>query len=184
MVGEVHRRLIGRAGDLLTLIVPRHPERGAEIAALLTGQGLAVARRSCTQPIGAATQIYLADTMGELGLWYRLADVVFVGGSLTSGGGHNPLEPARLGAAILHGPGMSSFAEFAADMAAAGASRTVADAAELADAVGRLLFDDVEGRRAMAAAARTYAESQAGALERVVEALAPFTAALSRRGVN
>ena len=182
IVADVHRRLARRAGDLLTVIVPRHPARGDEIAALLAERSLNVARRSRHEPIGADTAIYLADTMGELGLWYRLADVVFVGGSLGGlGGGHNPLEPARLGAAILHGRGMSSFAEIAAGLAAAGASRRVGDAAELADTVGRLLLDDAAACRRMGAAALAYAESQAGALERVLEALAPLTKVLDRR---
>jgi 3-deoxy-D-manno-octulosonic-acid transferase len=184
IVAEVHRRLTARAGDLVTMIVPRHPERGGEIAALLAAQGLKAAQRSLAQPITPDTQVYLADTIGELGLWYRLADVVFVGGSLAAGGGHNPLEPARLGAAILHGPGMSSFAEIAADMTAAGASRTVADAGELATVVSELLFDDAAGRRAMAAAALAYAESEAGALDRVLDALAPLTESLRERAVG
>ena len=181
VVAEAHRRLNQRAGDVVTFIAPRHPERGPEIVALLASLGLKTAQRSLGQALEADTQVYLADTIGELGLWYRLAEVVFVGGSLTAPGGHNPLEPARLGAAVLYGPGMSSFAEIAAGMRAAGASRTVADAGELADAVGKLLFDDATGRRAMAAAAKAYAESEAGALERVLDALAPLTAALDKR---
>ncbi|HUN53129.1 MAG TPA: 3-deoxy-D-manno-octulosonic acid transferase [Candidatus Sulfotelmatobacter sp.] len=181
IVAEAHRRLQQRAADVVTFIAPRHPERGGEIAALLAGLGLKTARRSLGQALEADTQVYLADTIGELGLWYRLADVVFVGGSLAADGGHNPLEPARLGAAVLHGPGMASFAEIAAGMRAAGAGRTVADAGELADAVGGLLFEDAAGRRAMAAAAKAYAESQAGVLDRVIEALAPLTAALDKR---
>jgi len=174
MVAEVHRRLAATLPDLLTLLVPRHPQRGPEIAALLEGLGLTCRRRGLGQGISPDTQVYLADTIGELGLWYRLAPVVFVGGSISVGGGHNPLEPARLGAAILHGPGMSSFAEIAADMTAAGASLVVSDATELAAAVGRLLSGDGVARRAMASAAGNYAGSQADTLSRILVAIAPL----------
>jgi 3-deoxy-D-manno-octulosonic-acid transferase len=171
IVAAAHVRLLQRDPALLLLLAPRHPERGVEIAVLLRTQGLTVARRSASEPITSATQVYLADTIGELGLWYRVADVVFVGGSISVDGGHNPLEPARLGAAILHGPRMSSFKEIAADMTGLGASRIVATAAELERAAAELLFGDADCKHRMTDAARAYAESQAGTLDRVIQAI-------------
>ncbi|MBV9522983.1 MAG: DUF374 domain-containing protein, partial [Alphaproteobacteria bacterium] len=101
---EVHRRLAPEWPSLLTMIVPRHPARAEEIAALLRARGLVFARRSRGDAITRATAVYLGDTLGEMGLFYRVAETVFLGGSLTPVGGHNPFEPALLGCAILHGP--------------------------------------------------------------------------------
>src|SRR5260370_6497713 len=80
---------------------------------MLTGQGLRVARRGRGEPLTRETQIYLADTLGELGLFYRLARIAFIGGSLVAKGGHNPFEAARLECAVLHGPDMSNCAAMA-----------------------------------------------------------------------
>jgi 3-deoxy-D-manno-octulosonic-acid transferase len=95
MAADVHRRLAGHR-RLLTIIVPRHATRGPAIAAALGAQGLRVARRGAGEPLDATTEVYVADTIGELGLFYRLAEIAFVGGSLVPHGGHNPLEPAQL----------------------------------------------------------------------------------------
>jgi len=150
IAADVHRRLAGRFPGLLTAIAPRHPERGPELARTL---GLAVGRRAAGEPPGA--DAYLADTLGEMGLLFRLCPVVFVGGSLVPHGGQNPLEPARLGCAVLFGPHMRNFAEAEARLLAAGAER-VADGAALAEAVGRLLADPGEtARRGAALAADT-----------------------------
>src|SRR5262249_51647475 len=121
VAAAVHRRLAPRHSGLLTMIAPRHPIRGAEIAAMLTKMGLRVARRSTGGAITADLDIYLADTMGELGLFYRLAGIAFVGGSLVGRGGHNPFEPARLDCAVLHGPDMTNCIGMAGALAAAGA---------------------------------------------------------------
>jgi len=94
----------------LTVIVPRHPERGKEIAADATARGLSVARRANHDPLTGETEIYVADTLGELGLFYRVTQFAFVGGSLVPRGGQNPLEPARLGVAVLVGPHTGNFA--------------------------------------------------------------------------
>jgi 3-deoxy-D-manno-octulosonic-acid transferase len=96
------------AGPLL-VIVPRHPERGPAIAALAAARGLAVSRQGAGEPIGAA-QVRVADALGELGLWYRLAGLAVVAGSLVEGvGGHNPLEPARLGCPFVSGPHVANW---------------------------------------------------------------------------
>lgn len=89
--------------DSLLIIVPRHPERFDEVAALITESGLQMARRSLDEAIAAHTQVYLADTMGELMQWYAAADVALVGGSLVAIGGHNPVEPASVATPILMG---------------------------------------------------------------------------------
>ena len=104
IVLTAHRSLEGPL-----ILVPRHTERANSIAELARAQGFAIAVRSAGDVITAQTQIYIADTMGELGLWYRLAPVSFVGGSLIDAGGHNPYEPALLGSAVVHGSHVSNF---------------------------------------------------------------------------
>ncbi len=173
LAGEVHRRLQARHPGLLTIIVPRHHLRGAAIAASLRGQGLAVARRGDGSIPDASDQIYLADTMGELGLFYRLSQIAFVGKSLRGHGGQNPLEPARLGCALVCGPHMENFAEIVAGLRAADALETVADGDGLAAAIDALLSDpDLRARRA--AAARGHAEAAAGVVERMLDAVVPL----------
>ncbi|MDE2018146.1 MAG: 3-deoxy-D-manno-octulosonic acid transferase, partial [Hyphomicrobiales bacterium] len=100
IAGAVHASIAARLPRALTLVVPRHPQRGPEIARALAERGLSVALRSRREAPGADVDVYVADTMGELGLFYRLAPVVFVGGTLVPRGGQNPLEAARLGAAV------------------------------------------------------------------------------------
>ncbi len=139
--------------EMLTLLAPRHPARGAEVAALLGQRGLATARRSLGEAPGAETRVWLADTLGEMGLWFRLAPVAFVAGSLAPRGGHTPFEPAALGTAILHGPHTENFAPAYAALEAAGGAMAIADGASLATAVAELLSDPAR-RAEMAAAAR------------------------------
>jgi len=181
IVVAAHRRLAaGRAG-LVTLLVPRHPERGARIAETVARAGLPVALRSRGEPIGADTAIYVADTIGELGLFYRLAPVAFVGGSLAAKGGQNPIEPARLGAAVIAGPHVANFAAIYGDLAAAGALATVTDAAGLAAAVGPLV-DDAAAAAGRAAAAAAVADRHAGALARTLTRLEPLLARIAAGG--
>lgn len=153
--------LAARVPGLLTILVPRHPDRGAAVAALAGG----APRRSLGAAPGPGDAIWVADTLGELGLWYRLAGAAFVGGSLVPLGGHNPLEPAVLGCPVLFGPHMGNFAEAAALLLGAGGAIQVADAATLAPAVASVLTD---ARRAgdlksAAAAAIDPIRGQAGA---------------------
>ncbi len=177
IAAQVHRELAAAHPELLTIIVPRHPERGEELAVSLTGGGLRVARRSAGQEIEAATDLYLADTLGELGLFFRLSGIVFVGGSLTPRGCQNLLEPARLGAAVIHGPDVENFRVAASDLAAAGASAMVGDADELSREVAQLL-DDAELRDQRSAAALEVTgmtgDGHAGILDGVVAALEPW----------
>ena len=173
MVAEAHRRLAETHPDLLSIIVPRHPERGPAIAAALRARGVTVALRSRGEAPGPETGLYLADTVGELGLWYRLCGVVLVGGSLVAHGGHNPLEPARLDCALLMGPHMENFQALADGVVAAGGGEWIADPAALAPGVERLLAAPDEVRR-RAEGAASFAGAQAGVLDAVLGALAPW----------
>ena len=136
----------------LLILAPRHPGRGTEIAALLATRGLTLARRSQGEMPGPATDVWLADTLGEMGLWYRLSQVAFIGGSLGAQGGHTPFEPAAIGPAILHGPRTENFAPAYAALDAAGGAAAVHDAGTLAETVSTLLADP-ERRQAMSDAA-------------------------------
>ena len=135
---------------LLMILAPRHPERGAAISHGLREAGWKVARRSEGEAVTGTTQIYLADTLGEMGLWYRLAPVSFVGGSLVDVGGHNPFEPAALGSAVLHGPHVHNFADIYARLSQAGGARRV-DGAGLGPALAAALEPDEAARMAHAA---------------------------------
>lgn len=179
LAADAHEALAGRHPGLLTVIVPRHPARGDEIASMLSARGLRVRRRSSGQSPAPEDDVYIADTLGELGLFYRLAEIVFIGGSTGSLGGHNPLEAAQLHCAVLHGPDMANFRTVAADLKAAGAAVEVADAVELANEVDRLLRDD-SARKDLANGARKVTAANADALDRVMEALTPFLESLPR----
>jgi 3-deoxy-D-manno-octulosonic-acid transferase len=152
LVVAVHQILADRHPGLLTIIAPRHPHRGAEVAALAGGAPLRSARQD--PPSGAG--VWVADTMGEMGLLYRIARVVFVGGSLVAHGGQNPLEPARLGCAVAVGPNTENFTEAVAILRQAGGLSVVADTPGLASWVDGMLRDPglrrVMGEAGLAAA--------------------------------
>ncbi|MBE9604019.1 3-deoxy-D-manno-octulosonic acid transferase [Acetobacteraceae bacterium H6797] len=168
MMMAAHRRLLPRFPNLLTIIAPRHPHRGEAIAA--DAGGLPITRRALNQDPPSGPGIWLMDTLGELGLGYRLADVALVGGSLVPHGGQNPLEPARLGCPILLGPHTGNFAETAAELLGAGGARLVPDAAMLAPCLADVLSDATLGG-SMAAKAAELANEGAGLPERVAAAL-------------
>ena len=171
---KAHRAALGAQPDLLLVLVPRHPERAQEVAALMTD--LRVARRSANEPLGTDTQVYLADTMGETGLWYALGGIVFLGGSLVPVGGHNPFEPAHAGVALIHGPLYDNFSGADAALHKAGASREVADAAVLTATLAELLKFPGTSRDLQRRAAE-FARAQTDLLEGVSERL--FAALLS-----
>ncbi len=173
IAGQAHVEIAKNRPGLLTIIAPRHPQRAAEIAAHLKRENLVVARRSLSEPITGQVDIYLADGTGELGLFYRIAPIAFIGGSLIPHGGQNMLEPALLKCAILHGPHVTNFQTIADDLAKAGASRQIDNANALAATVEALLAapDDAT---AMADAAAATAAIHDGVLDRVVEALSPL----------
>ncbi len=150
--------------DVLTIIVPRHPARGGEIVALCAAGGMRPSVRSKGETPDDLTTLYLADTLGELGLFYALATVAFLGGSLVPVGGHNPIEPGKLGCPILHGPMTHNFRDIFAAFDAAGAALPVADAGELATSVTRLIAD-TGARKDLAGKARVIVRANEGALE-------------------
>ena len=170
IAAAAHKRLAQVFPDALTLIAPRHPERGEAIQRQLEGQGLVCALRSRGEAIGPATAVYICDTIGELGLFYRLAGVVFVGKSFVTGGGQNPIEPARLASAILHGPMVENFAETYAALDDAGGALTVARPEDLGETL-IALFANAARLRAMARAAGDAVERRAGAVDRSMRAL-------------
>ena len=131
LIAAAHRHASKASQGLLLIIVPRHPERGLEIASILTKENFKICLRSRKDKISSDTQIYIADTLGELGLWYRIAPVSFVGGSFVPIGGHNPFEPAALGSAILHGPYVENFKEIYNRLNVAGAAVKIEEASEL-----------------------------------------------------
>ncbi|VBB69814.1 Lipid IVA 3-deoxy-D-manno-octulosonic acid transferase [often with also] [invertebrate metagenome] len=171
--GRIHQKLITYHPRLLTIVAPRHPSRGTAIAAELAATGLQVTRRSVGESVPSVSGVYLVDTIGELGLFFRVAPVVFMGKSLFGSGGQNPLEPARLGCAILFGPHMDNFADIAARMVAAGTARTVSDEVHLGAEVETLLADR-RTRATMGVAGKTFANTEAGVIQRLIERLTPY----------
>jgi 3-deoxy-D-manno-octulosonic-acid transferase len=170
---DTHRRLRTSFPRLLTIIAPRHPTRGPGIVELADAGGFSAALRSQGRLPLPTDDIYVVDTLGELGLVYRLAPVVFVGGSLASHGGQNPIEPIKLGAAILHGPHVWNFAEIYSALDAAGGAEPIAEAGELAVRVGAWLTDPAE-RAAVVEAGRATVATLGGALDRTLAALDPY----------
>ncbi len=173
MVVAIHRALAKRYPKLLTIVAPRHPQRGAEIVEIGDESGLRTARRSLGQQPERDVDFYVADTIGELGLFFRLAPLVFVGGSLVPHGGQNPIEAAKLGAAILHGPHVHNFTDVYAAIDRAGGALPVADAKALAAALADLIADTALTRE-MARAGHDAVEELGGALERTMRAVEPF----------
>ncbi len=167
---NVHKMLAARLPDLLTIIVPRHPERGTEVAGLARQGGLVAARRSIGQEISNSTQVYVGDTIGEMGLYLRLAQVAFMGRSLVAKGGQNPLEPASIGVALLSGKAVHNFRDSYANLLAAGAARLVRDEEMLAANVEYLLLNPQERAKMVEAAGQVLADMR-GALDRTVEVL-------------
>ena len=170
---EAHRTLAGFFPSLLTVIVPRHPGRGEAVAEMIEASGLRASIRSHEELPTAATDIYVADTMGELGLFYRLSPVVFIGGSLIRHGGQNPIEAIKLGAALVHGPHVFNFADVYAALDGAGGARVVETREALVKQLGQLLADP-KARDSVVAAAERVVSQLGGALDRTLAALEPY----------
>jgi len=173
VAAEVHAMLRARHRDLLTIIVPRHPDRADAIEADLIGMGLNVVRRSRGDRIGREADIFLGDTIGEMGLYLRLTEIAFVGRSLTSTGGQNPLEPAMLETAVLAGRNVQNFREAYQRLIDSGAARIVRDRDMLAAAVNYLLTNEV-ARQEMIAAGTSTVEEMRGALAKTLKTLDPY----------
>lgn len=171
IIAAVHRILARNLPDILTIIVPRHPARGAEIDRTLSASG-SVIMRSRQETLNRDSCFLLADTMGELGLFFRLTDITLVGGSLVPHGGQNPIEPARLGCAIVHGRHMENFLAIEGELKTAGASALAETAEEIAREVGTLL-SNAEQRQLRMSAARSVADDKFSILDRVFTHLDP-----------
>ncbi len=168
VVLEAHKNLLKNHPDLCLILAPRHPERGDAVAKLIEGSGLSYTRRTSGEwPDG---QVFLADTMGELGLWYALTDCVFLGGSLRPIGGHNPYEVAHSGAVVLSGPHVPAFLETYEEMWTNGAAMKVDGANALAASINELLTDPDQLQRAKKTA-KDFALNQADALEIISDRL-------------
>ena len=169
---KIHKALKTRDGQL-TIVVPRHPERADAIEEMLKAEGLVVARRSRNDALTAETDVFLGDSMGEMGLYLRLTEVAFVGRSLTGEGGQNPLEPAMLGCAVLSGSRVENFRDAYSNLVRKGGARLVRDTEMLAKAVHYLLGNDVARRKMIDAGQETIQEMR-GALSATVKALEPY----------
>lgn len=173
MLVAAHRSLAGFFPQLLTVIVPRHPDRGSSITGLITASGLKPALRSRDELPTAATDVYIADTMGELGLFYRLSDIVFMGGSLIHHGGQNPIEAIKLGAAIVHGPHVFNFADVYEALDHSGGARQADTQELLIKQLGQLLADPALRQKIQQSGAGVV-EDLGGALNRTMTALEPY----------
>jgi 3-deoxy-D-manno-octulosonic-acid transferase len=171
---EAHRRALAERPGLVLVLAPRHPERVGEVMALATRSGFNPARRSSLPTRSrSATPVIVLDTVGELAQLYSIADVVFVGGSLSALGGHNVLEPALRGKPVLFGPYTSNFREAASILLAAGGGQVVRDAGELATELCRLLADP-QLRAWRGGAAREAAASRHGAARATLDLVARY----------
>lgn len=166
-----HRDLSAHIPDLLTIIVPRHPQRGPQVAQSLEPL-FRVSRRSAGEIPMPETELYIADTMGELGVFYRLCPLAVVGGSFVQRGGQNPLEPARLGVAVLSGPHVGNFLDIYRILVESGGAEVLASNDLLTQRVGQLLTDDAELARRGQAAARAAGTKEP--MIRTFELLAPY----------
>ncbi len=153
--------------DLLLLLVPRHPQRFDEIAALVEAKGLVQLRRSAGTLPTASTQVWLGDSMGEMPAYFAVADVALIGGTLLPFGGQNLIEAAACGCPVLVGPHSFNFAQATEDAIACGAARKIADADGAASDVQKLLMD-TEALQAMRDAAINFSQAHRGATDKTV----------------
>jgi len=173
LIGRVHQALRKQFPKILTMIAPRHPERGPVIEQELQGLGLHVCMRSSDDFPIADTDTYIADTMGDMGLLYRIAPIVFMGKSLEPLGGQNPLEPARLDCAVLCGPYMTNFPEIMQRFEEQDAIAIVADEVEMVEKISQLLTHSDQCSD-LAARGKKVALAQAAVLGKTMEALSPL----------
>lgn len=176
-----HMFAMRRSHRYLLILVPSDPAQGGIIAKMLAQKGISYAQRSAGEEPEAETQIYIADTDGELGLWYRLAPVAFIGNTFpkTGSGGPNPLDAATLGSAVIHGPDTEQHGEHFHRLARAGASMNISDADDLAAAVATLLAPDKAAE--MAHAAWNICSAGAETTDHVINSL---VAALAKNGAS
>ena len=173
IVAAAHRQLARRLDGFCTIIAPRHPHRGPSIAEALAAEGFRVARRSLGELPGPTTDIYVADTIGELGTLYVLTSVAFIGGSLVARGGQNPIEAVRHGAAVLTGPSCFNFEDATRVLLEGGGATRVASADDIAQRTAELLGDPAGLADTRERALRAL-DTLSGALERTLTALLPL----------
>ncbi len=173
IIASVHKIAKQTIDNLLTILVPRHPQRGDAIEKMLESQGLSVARRSNDDPLDVHTDIYLADTIGELGTFYKIADVAFIGGSLIERGGQNPIEAIRHGASVLTGPHWTNFRDEYKALIAGGAVQEVKNGEDLAAALHVLFNDHMEIERRCESAEQAL-HKLSGALARTLDLILPL----------
>ncbi len=173
LIADAHQQIKDTHSEILTIIVPRHPKRAEKIIAALKEKKLTVARRSLEEPITQDTDIYLADTFGELGIFYRMVGIAFIGGSLIPQGGHNPIEAAQLDCAVVAGPHMHNFRAIVTEFEEAHAIARVKDAATLAETVS-LLLRDQETQQTLAENGLELVKQKRGVVDNVMEELSPF----------
>src|SRR5262249_16579246 len=170
---EAHRTLAGFFPPLLTVIVPRHPDRGPTIWRMIAAAGLKAGLRSRDELPTASTDIYVADTMGELGVFYRLAGAVFMGGSLVPHGGQNRIEPIKLGDSLVDGPHVFNFSDVYDALDRAGGAKRADGGEALVKQIGQLLADPA-ARELLGEAASRVVDDLGGALEKTLAALEPY----------
>ena len=173
LVAKTHRQIQETFPDACCLLIPRHPERGADIAGTLFEYGMAPALRSEGQLPTTDTDIYVADTLGELGMMYRLAPISFIGGSFIPHGGQNPLEAARLRSAVLHGPHVFNFESIYCDMDESGASCLARDETDLAEQVVTLLQSQ-DHVRSLTSAASHFVDEADHVVDLALDYLSPL----------
>ena len=175
IVLSAHRAILNKLPDCLLILVPRHPARADAIEELVEAQGLSLARRNRNELPETGNQVYLGDTLGEMALFYRLAPIAFVGGSYADVGGHNPVEAASFGAAILSGPKVANARAIYKSLWEGEAAKRIEDPERLAEAV-LALQDSDEERERLVARASEIVESGRGALKQTLEQLEPLIA--------
>lgn len=173
IIGKIHKELKETFPELLTLLVPRHADRGPDIVRELSKQKLTISCRSKNQILLPETDIYVADTMGELGIFYRLSGIVFIGGSLVPIGGHNPIEPAQLDCAVICGPHMFNFRGICRELMDETALVQVKTAEDLSEKVSELLRDH-EQQEQQAQRALDAVKSKGGVVNTLISELAPL----------
>jgi 3-deoxy-D-manno-octulosonic-acid transferase len=176
---QVHKALKSRL-DLLTVIVPRHPDRADDIEQMLAAAGLNVARRSRNDAIVADTDIYLGDSIGEMSYYLQMTEIAFVGRSLTADGGQNPLEPAMMGCAVLSGGHVGNFREIYQTLARNGSARMVRDSEMLAKGVYYLMTNEA-ARHTMIDAGLHTVHQMRGALTATLRGLEPYVNPLTMK---
>jgi len=181
VVAEAHTLMRAAHPDLLTLIVPRHPDRAAAVQQALSRRGFSVERRTQSNLPSRSADIFIADTIGELGTFYALSPVAFIGGSLVPHGGQNPIEAVRNGAAVLSGPHTHNFNDFYAALLKNGGAIAVTGAKELAENASRLISNEA-ARAELRRGAEGTLHALSGAMEKTLSALRPFLDAMGTPG--